>query len=430
MVSVPLGTGAYKRAYAGEPEVRLDNRYVEKNVTNLREHISLLARPGSNGLVQCAGGTNRGNYSKPGLFKGDLFVVSGHNFWRVSAATGLATQITGTIANDGNPYVTWEKGIGYEFLFISDGSSLQYFTEHAVGTLTLTGNIQVGEIFHIGSVYYGWHSNVDNGTPNGTLANPWLALVDTTGADTAAQNANSLANMAELINFSGISGVTYSGALTGPSQTVTATSDATHLVVTAIDNTAAGNAITTGVDASGGGSIAWGGANLTGGGGTQLATIAMPNANEAPKALATVSSFVLVSVGNSQKFYWILPGATVINALNFAEKESNPDNILDMTLLGDQVLISGNGSTENWYATGALTAPFAPIQGRVYQRGIVEGTPVVVEDGVIIVGNDGRVYQIGYQFGANTQWGVHRISNPGIEERIRTQLRAEQGLPP
>jgi hypothetical protein len=211
---------------------------------------------------------------------------------------------------------------------------------------------------------------------------------------------------------------------------MTATSDETHIYVQAIDNTAAGNALTISVTVSGGGSLTASGGTLAGGGGTALASVTGMGSGEVAKALAGTSLYVLVSVGNTSKFYWINPGETVIDPLNFASKESNPDNILDMISVGDQVLISGNGSAENWYATGNFTAPFAPVEGRVYQRGIIEGTPVQVNDSVILVGNDGVVYSVGYAFGQTGQWGVHRISTHAIEERIRVQLRREQGLPP
>lgn len=427
MVSVPLGVGAYKRSFAGEPEVRLENRFVEKDPSNLREHITLIGRPGSNSLYTLAGGTDRGNYSKDGLFGGDLFAVKGHNLWRVSA--DAATQITGTIAGDGFPYVTWMKGIGYEFLFISDGSTLQYFSEHAQGVLTLTGNIQEGMVIRIGSVYYGWSATVEHGAPAGTVSNPYWALLAAGGTSTAANNAQSLANMVSAIMASGIPG-DYSSTITQTNADVFATSDDTTITAISLLNTAAGNSVATTCPSDGGGSIAWGATTLLGGGGTALRTVTGADASEAMKALATVSGYVLVSVGNSQKFYWINPGAVTIDPLNFAEKESNPDNILDMLTVGDQVLITGDGSAENWYATGNADAPFAPTEGRVYARGVIEGTAVVVNDGVCLVGDDGIVYQIGYKSGGTAEWGVHRISNHAIEERVRTQLRREGLLPP
>jgi hypothetical protein len=153
---------------------------------------------------------------------------------------------------------------------------------------------------------------------------------------------------------------------------------------------------------------------------TGLVAVSMPEMGEVAKALATLAGFVLVSVGNSQKCYFIRPGAVIIDPLDFFEKESNPDNIIDMLTVGDQTLIMGGASTEAWYATGDVDAPFAPTSGRAYARGVVDGTAVQVKESVILVGNDGVVYQVGA--------GVEPISNHGIEERIRTQLRREQGL--
>jgi hypothetical protein len=422
MVAIPIGINAYDRIVAGKPIVRVENRYVEKDDPNLREQVALLGRPGSSALEQFAGGTLRGTYSRPGLFNGDLFVVSGSSLWRYDGTT--STHITGTIANSGNPYVAWMKGIGYEYLFIADGTNFQYFSEHAAGTLTRTAAI-TNQVIKIGTTYYSWSSSVNPGTtPDGTSAHPYLALLGTG----LTADEDSLANMVKLLNFSGISGFDYSSSVSAANADVTATSTETTLVVTAIDNTSAGNAIATTVFS--GSNVSWGAATLTGGGGTALQSVTGYGSDEVIKALTSVSGYVLASVGNTRKFYWINPGEVTIDPLNFATKESQPDNILDMLTVGDQALICGNGSAENWYATGDLTAPFAPVKGRVYQRGVIEGTPVIVDDGVVLVGNDGKVYQIGYQVGGEAVWGVHRISTNSIEERIRRQLRLEQGLTP
>ena len=423
MVTIPLGVGAYKRTFDGAPEIRLENRFMEKAPTNLREHISLLARAGTDSLTQFAGGLIRGTYSKAGVFNGDLFVVSGPNFWRY-ATDGTKTQITGVISGTRNPYVTWMKGIGYEFLFIADGTNLQYYTTHALGILTLAGGNITNQVFTINGVYYSWSATVNAGTPAGTVGAPYLALLGTG----ATANADSLANMVKLINFTGVSGVDYSSTVPGPNTFVTATSTPTTLTLTAVTDGSTGNAITTTI--SSGSFLTFGAATLTGGGSNALQLVPMPNAGEVAKALANLDSYVLVSVGFSQKFYYINPGEVVIDPLNFFEKESNPDNIVDMHNVGDQVAISGDGSTENWYATGDFTLPFAPVQGRVYRRGAIEGTPVVVKDSLILVGDDCVVYQIGIQYGGTAQWGVHRISDHAIEERIRTQVRRLQGLIP
>ena len=421
MVTLPLGVGAYERNYAGEPEVKLVNRFLEVAPTNLRERIALLSRPGTNQLDAFGSGPIRGNYSKPGLFGGDLFVVSGSAIYRYDQA-GVKTTITSLINGTGHPNVTWMKGIGYEFLFIADGLLLQYYSggTRATGVLTYTPGAITTQVVEIGGVYYGWNAAVDTGSPDGTVSAPWLA----------APGTDPIQALANLINFDGVRGVDFSTALGGPNPDYSAVAaggpPALTLTVTAASEYAAGNSISTTVSGS---ALAWAHTTLLGGGTHALHGVPMPD-GLGSKALATVSGYVLVSVANSQKFFWLNPGEVTIDPLNFAEKESNPDNIVDMLTVGDQVLITGQGSTENWYATGDINAPFAPVEGRVYARGTIDGTTVVMHDSVVLVGDDGIVYQIGYQYGSTSQWGVHRISNHGIEERIRVQLRREQGYPP
>lgn len=408
--------------------MRLVNRYMEVSPTNLREHVALISRPGTTGLIEPDGGRIRANFAKVGLFGGDLFTVSGHSFYRFNGSSGL-TPITGTLAGTGFVYATWMKGIGYEFMFVSDGLTLQYYNTHAMGTLTLSTTI-TNQVIEIGGVYYSWNANVNTGTPTGASGAPYLALLGSATPDALGLtgDASSLSNMALLLNYAGISGSDYSSAVPGPSADVTAKATATTLVVTAIADLAAGNTVTTSVFS--GSDLAWGATALTGGGSQALQTVTGMGADEQPKGLTEVSGYVLVSVAQSQKFYWINPGETEIDPLNFAEKESNPDNISEMITVGDQALICGDGSTENWYATGNFDAPFAPVEGRVYRRGVLEGTAVVVKDTVVIVGDDGVVYAIGYTSGDTSKFGVHRISNHGIEERIRTQIRSLQGLAP
>lgn len=423
MVTLPLGQGAYERLYAGEPIIRCQNRFLEIAPTNLREHVALLARAGTNLLNNfpaSAGGMNRGNFAKVGLFGGDLFITEGENFYRYNTA-GTRTHITGIINGTGFPVIAWMKGIGYEYLFISDGLLLQFYAggTHGTGTLTYTPGTITTQVLDIGGVYYAWNAAVDTNAPDGSAAHPWLA----------APGTDPITAMANLINFNGVRGVNFSTNLGGPNPLYSAKANggppASSMTITAASPYADGNAIVTTVTGS---ALAWSHATLTGGGVHALQGVPVPD-GVGIRSLASLDGYVLASVALSQKFFWIEPGATTIDPLNFASKESNPDNIQDMITIGDQTLICGDGSTENWFATGDFDAPFLPNEGRTYRRGVIAGTPVAVKDSLILVGDDQVVYSIGYTSGDSSQYGVHRISNHGVEERIRVQLRREQGLP-
>lgn len=438
MTSVPLGRGAYERLYAGAPVVELLNRWLEANPTNLREGTSVLARPGTTQIINPLDpgtfsglGAMRGNYALSGLFNDALFVVCGTNLYKIDQNLTV-THIVGTIGGTGNPEVAWQAGVGYQRFWISDGTLLQYYAglSSANGTLTKTGTIVNGtDKFQISGVYYTW-GTVFSPSDAGTTTNPFV--VNPTSISSGLDPLN---QVVLAIMDTGIPGTDYSSTISGPHTQVTATNNsgvipATSIKISAKVTGTGGNSITFAV-AGGTALTASGSGTLQNGGLDVLQGCTMPGGVSAG-SLTQVSSYVLVSQGNSQEFFWVNPGETSIDPLNFAAKESSPDPIICMRAVGDQVMIMGSKSTENWYATGNLAAPFAPIEGRVYARGVIPGTPVVIDDGIILVGDDGRVYSIGFQPGdsTDTAWGVNRISNNGIEERVRYQVRREDGLTP
>lgn len=318
------------------------------------------------------------------------------------------TLRTAASANQWND-VCWAPAL-LTFCAVSvTGTGNRVMTSDAKATPVISG-----QVIEIGGTYYSWDTDVDNGTPDGTAAAPWLALLGT-------DDIESLANMAKLLNYAGTPGVDFSTDLPGASTLVTANAVAFTLTVTSIATDSSSNTITTTVYL--GTDIAWSAATLTGGNVHVLETVDVPDNNKALK-LISLSGYVLVSIVDSQKFYWIAPGEKTIDPLNFAEKESAPDNITDMEVVGDRAIIAGSGSTEAFYATGDLNAPFAQMQGAVYTRGMISGTLVSTGSAsAIFVGDDLRVYK--YEGG-----GLQRISTAGIEERIRMWIRAMEGLTP
>lgn len=436
MTAVPLGRGAYKRLYGGTPEVKLLNRWIEQNPANLREGVAILARPGTTPIFNLSPGSfaglapMRGSYALSGLFSDSLFTVCGQNLYRINQDMTV-THISGLIQGTGYPEVAWQKGIGYERLWIADGTTLQFYagTSHAKGTLTKTGTIVNGtDVFQVGGVYYTWGTSFSP-SDAGTVSNPFKV-----NPNTATGPLDPMSQLVLAIMNSGTAGLDYSLTIAGANTQVSALKDTlTPTVVVTLTALAAGtsgNSLTFAV--TGGTALtASGTGHLANGGIEALEGCDIPD-GKTPISISQVSSYVLVAISNSQQFYWVNPAEIVIDPLNFASKESSPDNITHIRAVGDQLLVIGEKSTENWYATGNLTAPFAPIEGRVYARGAITGTPVVIDDGVLLVGDDGRVYSIGFQSGDGTDagWGVQRISNNGIEERVRRQIRREEGLTP
>lgn len=419
--SVPLGRGAFKRTYTGAPEVHLLNRWVESNPSNPTEGVSLITRPGTSEVhIFNQGnfdgfGSMRGNYTLSGLFQDSLFVVCGDTLYRIRE-NGTVTPITGTISGTGYPEVTWQRGIDYERLWIADGQLLQYYsgTTHAKGTVTQVGSIVNGtDIINIAGVYYTWGTSF-NPTDDGTSGNPFV--VD--------PKLDPMAQLTLAVNATGVPGVDYSSTLGGPNTYVGALDDdnvpVVSITITARSNSASGNSLPLVV--VGGAGLSVSGATLSGGGIDALQGCTVPD-GKIPQSVSQVDSYVIVSIANSQQFYWIRPGEVIIDPLDFASKESSPDPIMHVRTVGDQVLLIGEKSTENWYATGSDLAPFAPIDGRAYARGSLQGTAVVIDESVFLVGDDGKVYRVGLQ-------GITPVSNNGIEERIRRQVRREQGLTP
>lgn len=426
MPTLPLGVGSYQRLAGRFPEIKLINRFLEAAPTNLRERTSLLSRPGTTllrtFLPDSATGRVRGLYTKQGLFDSDLFVVSGKKFYRYKADT-TTVVIQGEIRGTGRPSVTHASGIGYQRLFIADGTLLQYYNggTHASNVLTYTPGTITTQKIRIGPTWYAWNVNVDTGPPDGSFAFPWLA---NPGADP-------IKGMEKLLNFDGAPGVDFSSALAGPNTLITALAaggpPAVTLTVTARAEDESGNLIETEVV---GDHLSWANPTLEGGGTHALLGIPMPN-GDPPGVVATLNEFIFVSKAGSNRFYFIRPGETTIDPLDFFTKESAPDAIVDFVVAGDVLIVFGRNSTETWYATGENDRPFAPLRGRTLPRGAVPGTPVLVEDVVVLVGSDGIVYTIGGSSvgqGAYAPTAIRRVSTHGIEERIQRQLRREAGL--
>lgn len=414
MVKVPLGTDAFKRTFAEEPEVKFVNRFFESNPTNLVDGAALLARPGTTFLVEEGAGFVRANFTQPGAFGGDLFTVVGDSLYRYDGTT--VTPILGTVAMTGTPVMTVMSGIGYQYLFISDGAFLQFYEGlgRARATLMASGAIADLDTVTVGGVYYRWTSaDLNAGAPDGTVAKPYLLRLAPTAKE--CLDVLSLA-----LGAGGLSGTDYSNTLQqntfAEGEFVALTGATPYLRAVARTAGAAGNAITTTVVAGAG--LAWSGATFAGGGAHALQGVATPD-DVGIVSLATLASHVIAVVSGSQRFYFIRPGEITIRALDFAEAESEPDQILQALTVGDQVYLFGQSTTERWYTTGDVDLPFQPVMGSAFSRGIIEGTAVKLGTDVLLVGDDQVVYRV-------SGGGAVPVSTNGIEEQVRVALRLEE----
>jgi hypothetical protein len=165
--------------------------------------------------------------------------------------------------------------------------------------------------------------------------------------------------------------------------------------------------------------LTWGSSTLANGGSERLTDVRVPD-DAGAVSVAYINSFVIVvprqedALGTTGKFYWIEPGERTIDPLNFANAERSPDRINQVITFGDMFWLFGDKTTEPWVTTGSPDAPMQRFQGILFDRGSWPGTAVKVRDVMIVVDEEGGVFQISN--------GQTRLSNPSIEERIRKAI--------
>jgi hypothetical protein len=415
---IAVGRSTFRRSVAKIPSIVLRNRLFEQNpVLNAAEDFtSLISRPALRKFVDISGEPIRFTFDEPGTFADDLFAVSGTGLYRVDTAG--AVSFIGTLGTDPVGSVsmaaTGQIGTTPEYLFIADGGVLWIYLEDgsALGQLEASGAIINTNTISIGGIYYQWtNASVNAGTPNGTLANPWLVNL-------GISNAEAMTAMFKAINGTGIPGTDYSTALI-IHPTVTAYSVSTNdLFVAAKTPGVAGNSIAV---TETGANLVWaGGATLTDGGTPQLRQVAVPD-DLGAVSIAVINSYVIVvpvqGRGTNGQFFWINPGEITIDPLNFATAERSPDPANQVVVFSDRFWILGQTTTEPWVLTGNIDAPVQRFSGVLYDRGAWEGTAIRVKDSLILVDEDGAVWQIG--------GGLKRVSRPDIEERIRRAIQRE-----
>lgn len=420
MANLPFYPSISARPVAGSPSLLVKNRFAEPVGVLNDSQISLVARPAMKKFTEVGSGHIRKLFTQPGVFNDDLFVVSGTELWRVSTA-GVKTLL-GTISADVTSSVSMcaTAPVGTTvpaYLFIAEGGVLSMWTDNgqAIGHLQATGTIAAGDKVQIDTLWYQWTAGaVDTGAPAGTSANPFLVAK-------GVGNSAALTNLFNAINDTGVAGTDYSTATTKHTSVVAYNTAGNDLYVAAIETGTAGNAIVT---TETGAQLTWAtGGTLTGGGGPMLRQIPVPDENGGTDvgaiSIAGINDFVIVvpvqTTATKGRFYFIRPGETTIDPLDFATAERSPDGVYQVVVFGEQFWLLGQDTTEAWITTGDNTAPVARFQGTLYDRGTWNGSAVQVKDSLILVDQNGGVFQIA--------GGANRISTPEVEELIRRAIQ-------
>ncbi|MGE5500688.1 MAG: hypothetical protein ACM3W4_02045 [Ignavibacteriales bacterium] len=145
--------------------------------------------------------------------------------------------------------------------------------------------------------------------------------------------------------------------------------------------------------------------------GTTVSTVTFPD-NAPVVSVAVVSDITVAVRGDTGVMYFLLPGLTVWDGLNFFSAEQQADPVIAVRKVGDELWAFGTQTVQPFNTTGDNAAPFTPIIGRDFQKGCRSRDTIALLDNTAFwVGSDGAVYRAG---GASPE----RVSDNGIEERI------------
>lgn len=406
---IPMGRSDYFRSVAKEARIRTINRYFENNPILTDDQVALIARPGMRRWLSVGAGPIQGLFSQGGTFSNALFVLSENDLHRVETDGVSALVLAGVAAATATSQLvataTGTIGALPEFLYFARGSTLYLYAQGGFAQGTLTGTPVNTDTVRLGNMYYQFtNASVNAGAPAGTLANPWRVQLGVDGL-------SSYQNLDGAIDNLGIPGVTYSTALIENPLATAISATGGAIVVRARTVGIIGNGVITTET----GSLAWGAATLVGGGSPSVTPVQTPD-DVGVISLGYIGGYVIVVVaqgaGVNGRFYWIAPGETTIDPLDFATAERSPDPIFEVVVFNDQFWLPGQSTTEVWYLTGDANSPVIRLQGITFDRGTLPGTALRMKDNMIIIDSDGAVFKIG-------AGSISRISPPDIEERIR-----------
>lgn len=150
--------------------------------------------------------------------------------------------------------------------------------------------------------------------------------------------------------------------------------------------------------------------------GTTLTEVTTPD-DVSIVSIAQIDLFFLLQVEDSGRVYWILPGETTIDPLDYMTAESSPDNGVAIRIVGDFIAFLNGQSLEIWTVTGAADLPFQRQPSLIFEKGCsARETAVNLDNALFWVSETAEEGRVVYRGGQTTP---QRVSTNGIEERLK-----------
>lgn len=163
--------------------------------------------------------------------------------------------------------------------------------------------------------------------------------------------------------------------------------------------------------------------------GVALTSVAIPDGQTITN-VTSLDNYFIVGIQNTSKFYFIRPGNTTIDPLDFESAERNPDDIVSVATVGDELWVIGQSTTEVFTDSGDSAAPFQRVSMRVYSSGCVDKYSVAVGTSLVgssIYGGGGilpcLIWVTASKEVVLSQGRPNKISNESVEELLKRSTK-------
>jgi len=148
-----------------------------------------------------------------------------------------------------------------------------------------------------------------------------------------------------------------------------------------------------------------------------FAQITDPDFPVLPITCAVLGRRFIANFVNSGRFYVSdIDNGLSWDALNFANAESNPDNIVAVFVSNGQLILLGQRTTEFWGNSGALDFPFAALQGTANEWGLGATWSLAKYDNTFACLITNRMGQV--MIAKMNGYLPEKISNPDLDSII------------